>query len=435
MVLPRIPSLRRHRPSQQGVVTLNGHDVYLGLWPNRLRKPPPELKTRYDATIAEWLASGRQVIPGQAEASEPVTVSQVIEAFWKHAEQHYRDLEGKPTSEQNDFRISLRPLCHLYAELPAVEFSPLKLKAVRQLMIDGYQHPRYGPQEKLSRGVVNMRIRRVVRMFKWAVGEEMVPPEILHGLHAVRGLEKGRTEAYETEPVTPVAVAHVEATLPFLNRHLAAMVNLLRHTGMRPAEVCIMRTCDIDMSGPVWLYRPRRHKTAHRGKPRIIALGPKAREILRPFLRTELEAFLFAPAEAEAERRAAKEAARKTPLSCGNHKGTNRKTNPKKAPGERYTPSSFHHAIEKAIKKADAKAREKATEEAIKAGQEPPVADVVFIPHWFPYQLRHTHATEVRKKFGLEAAQVALGHASADVTQVYAERDLALAVRVAAELG
>ena len=38
------------------------------------------------------------------------------------------------------------------------------------------------------------------------------------------------------------------------------------------------------------------------------------------------------------------------------------------------------------------------------------------IPDWHPNQLRHTRATEVRKQFGLEAAQVVLGHAKADVT-------------------
>ena len=57
------------------------------------------------------------------------------------------------------------------------------------------------------------------------------------------------------------------------------------------------------------------------------------------------------------------------------------------------------------------------------------------LPHWHPHQLRHTHATEVRRRFGLEAAQVALGHSSADVTQVYAERNLTLAVQVAAQIG
>ena len=54
---------------------------------------------------------------------------------------------------------------------------------------------------------------------------------------------------------------------------------------------------------------------------------------------------------------------------------------------------------------------------------------------WSPNQLRHTAATEIRREFGLEGAQVALGHASADVTQIYAERDHELARQVAAKLG
>jgi site-specific recombinase XerC len=54
---------------------------------------------------------------------------------------------------------------------------------------------------------------------------------------------------------------------------------------------------------------------------------------------------------------------------------------------------------------------------------------------WHPNQLRHSYATRVRKEHGLEAAQVLLGHARADVTQLYAERNLDLALRVAAKIG
>ena len=54
---------------------------------------------------------------------------------------------------------------------------------------------------------------------------------------------------------------------------------------------------------------------------------------------------------------------------------------------------------------------------------------------WNPHQLRHTAATEIRRTFGLEAAQVVLGHSAADVTQLYTERDLNLAREVAAKLG
>jgi site-specific recombinase XerC len=54
---------------------------------------------------------------------------------------------------------------------------------------------------------------------------------------------------------------------------------------------------------------------------------------------------------------------------------------------------------------------------------------------WHPNQIRHTVGTEVRSKHGLEAAQVFLGHSRADVTQTYAERDLAKAADVARKIG
>ena len=54
---------------------------------------------------------------------------------------------------------------------------------------------------------------------------------------------------------------------------------------------------------------------------------------------------------------------------------------------------------------------------------------------WSPNQLRHAAGTEVRRLFGLEAAQVILGHAKADVTQVYAERDMAMAAEVMRKIG
>jgi site-specific recombinase XerC len=57
------------------------------------------------------------------------------------------------------------------------------------------------------------------------------------------------------------------------------------------------------------------------------------------------------------------------------------------------------------------------------------------IPHWHPNQLRHTTATKVREQFGLEAAQVVLGHSRADVTQVYAERNSVSAIRAMGAIG
>ena len=51
------------------------------------------------------------------------------------------------------------------------------------------------------------------------------------------------------------------------------------------------------------------------------------------------------------------------------------------------------------------------------------------------HKFRHTFATEVRRSYGLEYAGAGLGHSRLSASEVYAERDEALAVRVAREVG
>jgi integrase len=261
-----------------------------------------------------------------------------------------------------------------------------------------------------SRGYINKSIGRVRRCFKWAVENELVRPDMYHGLMAVSGLRKGRSEACEPGPVQPVDDATVQATLPHLMPVVADMIRLQRITGCRPQDVCNLRPCDVDMSGDVWLYRPDTHKTEHHDRERIIPIGPKGQDILRPYLLREKESHCFRPIDSEKKRRAEQHANRTTPLSCGNRPGTNRKRKPKRTAGEQYTTESYRRAIHRACDKAG-------------------------IDRWSPNRLRHSAGTEIRKRYGLEAAQVILGHASADVTQVYAERDLQKAVEIMREVG
>jgi len=54
---------------------------------------------------------------------------------------------------------------------------------------------------------------------------------------------------------------------------------------------------------------------------------------------------------------------------------------------------------------------------------------------WHPHQLRHSAATEIRKRFGIEAAQHVLGHATLNVTEIYAEKNAEAARQVAAMIG
>src|SRR6476646_3290606 len=62
----KLPSLRRHRPTSQAVVTLSGKDHYLGIWPANRKSPPPAIQLAYKRLIAEWLASNRQPLPARA---------------------------------------------------------------------------------------------------------------------------------------------------------------------------------------------------------------------------------------------------------------------------------------------------------------------------------------------------------------------------------
>jgi hypothetical protein len=49
--------------------------------------------------------------------------------------------------------------------------------------------------------------------------------------------------------------------------------------------------------------------------------------------------------------------------------------------------------------------------------------------------LRHNAATAIRRKYGLEAAKLILGHQSMATTEIYAEKDLAKAIDIVQELG
>jgi integrase len=441
MPSPRTPSLRRHKTHSLGVVTLNGHDHYLGPWPAGLRKPPDAVQAAYDRLIAEWLANGRQLqLARSAVDTSGPTVAELILAYYRHAEQHYRRPDGTPTSEVSEYRRAFVPLNHLHGDTPARAFGPLALKAVRQLMVNGYRHPKHGSQEPLARGVVNQRIARIRRAFKWGVEQELVPPSVLQTLQAVRGLQRGRSTARETEPVKPIAEAVVNATLPYCNQHVAAMIQVQLLTGMRPGEVCALRGCDLDITGPVWLYRPGSdqgiagaHKTAHHGYHRVVAIGPRAQEVIRPFLKLDTHACFFSPREAMEEIRARRRQHRKTPMTPSQRK-RKRTRNPKRTSGDRYSVGAYDHAIRAAVRAANKAAACDACKK-LPPEEHCDACKARAVPHWHPHQLRHTKATEIRREAGLDAARAVLGHRTPAVTEVYAEIDVNKASEIMERLG
>ena len=367
----KVPSYCLHKRSGRAVVRLNGKDHYLGEYGS------PSSQEEYQRLIQVWLATNNAHAAKKAERvrlKDPAIQIETITLLYRDFAAGYYVKNDKPTKEFVEMGLALRPVRLLFGNTPAVEFGPLRLKAVREHMIDVMD---------LSRGVINNRINRVKRFFRWSVAEELVPPSIIHGLEAVPGLRRGRTRARETDPVMPVDDAHVEAVLPHVTPHVAAMIQIQRMTGMRPGEVVSIRGDEIKVQGSVWIYQPLEHKNDYRGHLRKIPLGPKAQAILKPFVGEA--GFLFSPKASEAWRNEQRRKERRSPMTPSQRKRKPKKK-PKRAKRDQYDTASYRRAIKYGIKKVN---RLRA------ANDEPP------IPDWYPLQLRHSRATELNELYGI----------------------------------
>jgi integrase len=382
----RTPKYRRQRskPFARAFVELDGKRCYLGQYGT------PESKQRYHQLLAEWTASGGQTPVNPDE----LMIVELCARFWRHVQGYYRKPDGTPTSEVGNIRQALRPLKELYGHTEARDFGPKALKAVRQTMID----------RGWCRANINKMIGRIKLMFRWATENELVAPDVFHGLQAVAGLRRGRTDAPEPEPVRPVFQADIDAVRPHVSRQVWALIQLQLHTAARAGELVKMRLIDIETAGPVWTYSPADHKTAHHGHRRTIYIGPQGQEIVRDFMTGRpVDAYLFSPQEAEAQRHA----------QAVTHRRLDQKPNPRQTDrivGDHYTVGSYRRSIHRACELAD-------------------------VPKWSPHRLRHNAGTFIRKEFGIEAAQIMLGHARADVTQVYAEINQEKAITIAEKIG
>lgn len=178
----KIPSYRRHKPTGQAVVTLNGKDIYLGKY------ELDSSRRAYDQVIAQWLANHKQQPAssrtGGRPASTLIDVNQLFNAYHDFASAYYVK-DGKTTGEVSNILDAARPLIELFGPTLVSDFRPSNLKTVRQKMIDA----------DLCRKTVNNRINRIRRIFKWGVENDLVAPDVLHALQAVAALRQGRSPA------------------------------------------------------------------------------------------------------------------------------------------------------------------------------------------------------------------------------------------------
>ena len=183
----RVPSYRLHKRSKQAVVTLDGRDFYLGPHGSEVSR------REYDRLVGIWQANGRRLPPASAEHAG-TSINEIILAFMRHAKTHYRRPDGTLTNEITAYRSALRIVKRLYGREAAVIFGPRALITVREEMIS----------KGWARTNINKQVSRIRSVFKWAAAQQFVPASVFQSLQTVAGLQVGRTEAKESEPVQPV---------------------------------------------------------------------------------------------------------------------------------------------------------------------------------------------------------------------------------------
>jgi integrase len=380
-----VPDYRYH-VSGQAVVTFNGANFYLG--PHE----SPESRAKYSRLIAEYIEGGYRT-PESAthQAATPITVADVCAEYREHIKKRYANAPKEI--------LRLNRLCEFleleHGDCVASEFGPRRLEQVRDTLIATGNCRRY----------VNRLVRAVRQVFRHALSRELIDPLVLVKLESLEPLRHGQTSAPESEPVKPVDLNDVRKTAKYLSPTIKAMLRIQAATGMRPGELCRIRPCDIDRkNNDTWVYRPAKHKTAHRGKSKAVPILGDARAALLPFLERAPDAYCFSPGESmqwylDELRRNRKSKVQPSQVDRS-------KADPAKQPGDHYDPGSYRQAITRAAKKAK-------------------------VPHWFPYQLRHTAGTMVREALGVEAAQALLGHSRASMTEHYAKQSEAKAIEAA----
>jgi integrase len=434
------PPLKFHGPTKQHYYwnsTKKDRD-YLGRDYARARETYDRRKREYEERCRA--AAAPPPVRDQADA----TVSQVLLRYFR-----FRRSEGIGRKDLDHVRRACKLARRFYGDEPARVFRAKSLRALRERLLQmtasppgrkrkpedepkkkrRHITPRHEGPRPLSRRYVNRLVSVVRSAWAWAATEDLVPADVAMSLRLLPGLRKGRG-GRELPRVTDVDPAHVAATLPELNLHVRAMVELQQLAGMRPGELCHFRRRDLSVSKAervplpetskkltaidaegtlVWVAIPESHKTLWRGrKPRVVVLGPKAQAILRPFLEGRgPDDFLFSPREASDAWRAAND--RRAVYGQG------------REPGEHYTTASYGRSIGYAVERINRRRREA-----------DPAAEL--LPHWRPYQLRHSAATEIAEEFDRSTASAVLGN-SMDVIDLYCEQEVRKAARAAAAMG
>jgi integrase len=285
MKTPKVPTYGLHKPTGQARCYVNGKTVYLGKYGSE------ESRIRFGEIVGK-LVSGQIFDPiartksgsttcGESEDPGP-SVAELCVVFLTHAETHYVK-NGKQTSEVHILKSAMSPLKELYGMLPAKDFGPLALKAVRAKMIES----------GWCRGTINAAMSRIRRIFKHAIANELIEPSVLQKLQAVAPLLAGRTEAHDNAPRTAVSDKDINRVRKEVSTLIKDLIDIQRLVGARSGELLKLTSGILDRTGDVWVAELSDHKTRHHGQSRTLYFGPKAQLILKKYLSADPNKRLF----------------------------------------------------------------------------------------------------------------------------------------------
>lgn len=366
----KVPKYRKHSSRDTAFVEFRGERIYL---------PGAYNSAESRASYKQFLADNLDRQPADNMNRQPdglMTIARILRLFIESS-------SHRNESTERSLKNAVRLLAD-HLDMPVSKFTPKVFRRHLMSLVE----------KRLSKGYINLQYGWIKRIWRWAASEELISPSEYHAIASVLPVRVGDGPGIARSPRQPVDWNDLKDTLPGLSKNVRAMVELQCLTGVRSASICAARAEQFDTSGELWVWTPR-HKTEHLGHKLTVLIGPRAQEILRPFIGSK--GYLFSPDKTRRNLRFRKH----------------------------YSSSSYRNCIRMAIIKLNKKRQKR-----IDAGEK-----ISLIKHWYPHQIRHAVATLVQSKYSLEAAKAVLGHHSVSMTQVYAHRDLDLARRVALDIG
>jgi integrase len=183
---------------------------------------------------------------------EGPTVAEVITAFLADVADR-----AKPNTLRV-YRYFLEPVATRYSKMKACDLTPTAAEVYAR-------KPEWSPSSR------NAFLGALATAFKWAVKARLIVQTPLAGMT----LPPKESRGADTLVTPEDHIKLVQATTPAF----ALFLRVLYATGARPGEVASITAENFDEANAlVWL---KEHKTAHKGKRRVIYLSPEAVTILR----------------------------------------------------------------------------------------------------------------------------------------------------------